>query len=173
MKKSGLRLQDVPVEFRERLINNLKGLRGFEDPMEVIGRNIKLSEAFPWALSEEGHMFWMDVDNGARISTDDLLDAIIEAQARGFEVGVFTEFGQVVATGRNGEPFSHELLPDGSFYYKNIKVRNGEGKWIKPISEKKYLKLQQSNGDPNQVPELRQLESILDEIIKSLGISKN
>ena len=48
MKKSRLRLQDVPVEFRERLINNLKTLRKFEDPMEVIAHNITLSEAFPW-----------------------------------------------------------------------------------------------------------------------------
>ena len=173
MKKSRLRLQDVPVEFRERLINNLKTLRKFEDPMEVIARNIMLSEAFPWIFSEEGHKFWMDVDNGARVSTDDLLDAIIEAHARGFNVGVFTEFGQVVSTSKEGELFQHELFPSGTFYYKNIKVRNSEGKWIKPISEKKYLKLQESKSNSNQVDELSQLENILDEIMKSMGISKN
>jgi len=26
----------------------------------------------------------------------------------------------------------HELQDDGTFYYRNIKVRNSKGKWIKP-----------------------------------------
>ena len=115
----------------------------------------------------------MNVNDGATIDTDDLLDAIREAQSRGFKIGVFTEFGQVVSTSKEGELFQHELLPCGTFYYKNIKVRNSEGKWIKPISEKKYLKLQESKSNSNQVDELSQLENILDEFMKSMGISKN
>lgn len=171
MRKTGyLRLQSVPEEFKERLVHNLKTLRPFEDWKECFDRNILLSEAFPWPFSEEGWEFWHKVDNGARIDKNDLLDAIIEAKSRGFDDGVYTKFGRVMQSNpETGRTFDHEILLDGTFYFRNIKVRNEKGKWIKPISEKKYRKL----VEKQQEPDVAEFEKILKNLFGDSGIRFN
>jgi hypothetical protein len=183
MKKSRLRLQDVPEEFRERLINNLKLFRFFETPEEAITSNVLLAEAFPWMLTEEGHKFWDSVDNGARVTTDDLLDAVSEAQSRGFKAGVFTKYGQIFERSPiDGKVYRHELLPCGTLYYNNVKVRNAKGKWIKPITEEKFLQSAKSKflethklREPKSLQNTDEEEFIktLQAIAKQIGLNLN
>jgi hypothetical protein len=129
-KKFGLRLQEIPTEFVVRVVRNIEMFR--PEPWEdLVIANIHLCEAFPWLLTEEGHEFWFKVASGEVIDKDALLDAISEAKSRGLKDGCWTEHGQVLKENPiTGEKFEHELLFDGTFYFRNIKARDEEGNWV-------------------------------------------
>ena len=56
----------------------------------------------------------------------------MEAESRGFTDGVSTKYGVIRNRRTPSSPIlDHELQDDGTFYYRNIKVRNSKGKWIK------------------------------------------
>lgn len=62
MESRDLKLSEVPLEHLEKVFNNLLKFRGIEDGLKVLIEDIKLSEAFPWILTDEGHLFWMVVN---------------------------------------------------------------------------------------------------------------
>lgn len=130
-----IKLSSVPKEHHTELFETLVEFRGMVDSRTVLVDDVTLKEAFPWALSKRGHYFWEAIDNGLQptvttttttttIETVD--DLVAEAESRGFKVGVWTKFGRI------DDGIDHELCDSGSFYYRNIKVRNRKGKWLKP-----------------------------------------
>jgi hypothetical protein len=162
-KKFGLKLQEIPEEFRVRLVRNIEAFRR-EPWQNLLRANIYLCEAFPWMLTEEGHEFWLKVASGEVIDKDLLLDAISEAKSRGFKDGGWTEHGKILKESPfDGEKFEHELLFDGTFYFRNIKVRDDKGNWISPTGKGKGKKI---NNTPNT--QIGSQEEFMDELTRML-----
>jgi hypothetical protein len=139
---SKLRVAQVPKEFRNQMFANMVTIRGREGTLEACEKNITLSEAFPWLLTPEGHHFWQDISDGktpkpvgVSAAGETLEQMVQEAERRGFANGVHTKWGQIKERFNNNSAIQeHELQDDGTFYYRNIKVRKANGKWIKPLS---------------------------------------
>jgi len=161
-----LRLAQVPKEHHTALFTNLVEQRGVETARQLVQENALLSASFPWVLSNEGHKFWMEINEGKNPTTittttcNKLDDLVKKAEARGFAVGVSTKFGEIRERNRYGEIFEHELCDDGSFFYRNIRVLSAEGEWCKLNKPK-----QQS-----QSSEFSAIHALLDEIF---NIRKN
>lgn len=132
MSASKLRLSQVPREYQEKMFYNLIKHRGVKAAEQLIVEDATLSCSFQWCNSKEGYKFWQAINNGYNppmdvTMTSELESVVAEAESRGFKVGVQTKYGCICDT-----TIAHELLPDGSFFYRNIQVRNSKGKWIKP-----------------------------------------
>jgi hypothetical protein len=127
-----IKLSETPQEHYTKLFENLLQFRGVEGSKKILVDDESLKAAFPWCLSKEGHEFWETIDDsGNSITTttttaNELDELVKEAESRGFKIGVWTKFGKI------GSGIDHELCDDGSFYYRNIKVRTKKGKWCKP-----------------------------------------
>jgi len=139
---SGIRINQVPMKYWSLLADNLLIFRPGELGVDAARRNVTLSEAFPWSLTEQGHDFWYKINNeedpesntSSTVNGEKIEDVVTEAESRGFADGVNTKYGLIKDEHINGQGvLPHELCSDGSFYYRNIKVRNSKGKWIKPI----------------------------------------
>lgn len=137
-----IKLSQVPSEYQKQMFANLVSTRGVERGLQVVVEDITLSSAFPWLLTPEGHEFWAKISEGGspkttvttRTVSSELEEVVKEAEQRGFASGVNTKYGQIRDEYKPGYGIQpHELLPDGSFYYRNIKVRKANGKWIKPL----------------------------------------
>jgi hypothetical protein len=63
------RLSEVPEEHLDKVFHNLVKFRGIQEAAIAVAMNIKLSEAFPWLLTDEGHLFWMEINGD--ISAED------------------------------------------------------------------------------------------------------
>ena len=63
------KLSEVPEEHLDKVFHNLVKFRGIQEAAIAVAMNIKLSEAFPWFLTDEGHLFWMEVNGD--ISAED------------------------------------------------------------------------------------------------------
>ena len=139
MKQVKIKLSQVPSVYHNQLFANLVKFRGVEDSKKAIILDVTLSAAFPWLLTDEGHEFWEAISEGkspsstvtTSTSSTELDEVVKEAEARGFAIGVQTKYGVIKERGEDGEVFDHELTSDGLFYYRNIKVRRADGKWIK------------------------------------------
>ena len=143
MSKLKINLSKVPSEYQKQMFANLVNVRGVEGGLQAVVEDITLSSAFPWVLSPEGHDFWEAISEGkspdvtvtSTTVSSELEEVIKEAEQRGFASGVNTKWGLIRDEYKPGYGIQpHELLPDGSFYYRNIKVRKANGKWIKPLS---------------------------------------
>jgi hypothetical protein len=143
MSKLKINLSKVPSEYQRQMFANLVSTRGVEGGLQAVVEDITLSSAFPWLLSPEGHDFWEAISEGrspdvtvtSTTVSSELEEVVKEAEARGFANGVQTKYGQIKDKYKPGSGIQpHELLPDGSFYYRNIKVRSAKGKWTKPLS---------------------------------------
>lgn len=127
-----IKLSSVPTEHHTELFETLIQFRGIDGSKIVLLDDVTLKEAFPWALTKKGHHFWETIDNGQQptVTTTSTLETVdelaAEAESRGLKVGVWTKFGRI------DDGIDHELCDDGSFYYRNIKVRSSKGKWCKP-----------------------------------------
>lgn len=138
-----IKLSQVPEVYHNQMFNNMLALRGVEGARQAIVENITLSAAFPWMMTPEGHEFWEKISEGGspkttvttRTVSSELEEVVKEAETRGFANGVNTKWGLIKDEYEPGSGIQpHELLPDGTFYYRNIKVRKANGKWIKPLS---------------------------------------
>jgi hypothetical protein len=143
MSKLKINLSKVPSEYQKQMFANLVNVRGVEGGLQAVVEDITLSSAFPWVLSPEGHDFWEAISEGkspdvtvtSTTVSSELEEVIKEAEQRGFANGVNTKWGQIKDEYKPGYGIQpHELLPDGTFFYRNIKVRRADGKWIKPLS---------------------------------------
>lgn len=143
------RVTFMPEEYYNDFFEEIVSVRGVALAREFIKRDGTLAEAFPWALSSKGHSFWQRVEDETREnyryengitptskpskSSESLDDLVKEAESRGFAEGVSTKWGIIRNRRTPSSPIlDHELQDDGTFYYRNIKVRNSKGKWIKP-----------------------------------------
>lgn len=138
-----LRLSQVPSEYHNQMFKNLVDVRGVKGAGDAVLEDITLSQAFPWLLTPEGHCFWETISEGetpsvksvSKPTRSELEELVEEAERRGFGNGVNTKWGVIRERESSGYPIQeHELCDDGSFYYRNIKVRNKKGKWIKQLS---------------------------------------
>lgn len=154
MNEVKIRLSQVPSQYHNQLFVNLVRFKGVNGSAEAIIEDALLSGAFPWLLTDEGHEFWKAIDEGIEPGTtvttttasSELEDLVKEAEARGFANGVQTKWGRIRDEYEPGVGIlPHELLPDGTFYYRNIKVRKANGKWIKPLKQK--LNVDEANSD--------------------------
>jgi hypothetical protein len=170
MSKLKINLSKVPSEYQNQMFANLVKIRGVEGGLQAVVEDITLSAAFPWLLTPEGHDFWEAISEGrspgvtvtSTTTSSELEEVIKEAEARGFANGVQTKYGQIKDEYRPGFGIQpHELLPDGSFYYRNIKVRTKKGKWLKPLTEPSNAG--EADGDA--------IHALIGKIIKN--ISKN
>jgi hypothetical protein len=159
-----LRLAQVPDEHLNKLFANLVKHRGVEGAKQLVQANSLLSASFPWCLSNEGHYFWEQIENGENpkvtITTNtvssELEELVKKAEAIGFAVGVETKFGIIREFNSDGTAFEHELCDDGGFFYHNIRVLNAKGKWCKPNKKEKS----------GQSSDAYAIHAILDEIFK-------
>ena len=129
-----MKISTLTTAQKELFVEQFLKFRDEEALVQCIDMDIDLKTGFPWSLSSQGHEFWMDIDNGKQppIPTTSsnvsnwckTLDMAKQAEDRGFSLGTWTKYGQIVTNE------DHELLPNGDFYYRNIKVfKNGQ--WIK------------------------------------------
>jgi hypothetical protein len=146
MSKLKIRLSQVPSQYQNQMFANLVAIRGIEGSKQVIVEDITLSAAFPWLLTPEGHDFWETISEGgspnvtvtSKTVSSELEELVKEAEARGFATGVSTKWGVIKDRYNNASEIQpHDLQPDGTFYYRNIKVRKANGKWIKPNEQPK------------------------------------
>lgn len=153
MNEVKIKLSQVPSQYHNQMFVNLMKLRGFEDSAQAIIEDVTLSAAFPWLLTDEGHKFWQAISEGKTpkpvgvSATGETLEQVVqEAERRGFANGVNTKWGLIKDEYKPGYGIQpHELLPDGTFFYRNIKVRTKKGKWLEPIP--KTSKLDEANQD--------------------------
>jgi hypothetical protein len=138
-----IKLSQVPEVYHNQMFANLVGLRGVEGSRQAIVEDITLSAAFPWMLTPEGYDFWQAISEGGspkvtittKTVSSELEEVVKEAEVRGFANGVNTKWGLIRDEYKPGHGIQpHELLPDGTFFYRNIKVRKANGKWIKPLN---------------------------------------
>lgn len=143
MSRVKIRLSQVPQVYHNQMFTNMVKIRGVENSRQALEEDITLSGAFPWLLTPEGHEFWETISEGktpsvtvtSTTASSELEEVIQEAEQRGFANGVGTKYGQITECNPyTGEIQEHELQSDGTFYYRNIKVRKANGKWIKPLS---------------------------------------
>jgi hypothetical protein len=135
----GITISQVPTKYWPNLAENLRNFRGVKESLEVAKMDLDLQKAFPWVFSLEGHSFWQDIYEGkdprgnTPIKNETVEDLVKEAKSRGFKNGVNTKWGKISKCDEDGKVFKHELCSDGCFFYRNIKVRNEKGEWIKPL----------------------------------------
>jgi hypothetical protein len=142
-----IRLSQVPQEHLNKAFKNLLDQRGLKESWEVVKRDSNLISAFDWHRSDQGFNFWDDINEGkdpvtstttTTSSLTPLEEAIAEAERRGFANGVLTKNGEIRERfDEDSDILDHDLREDGSFFYRNIRVRNSKGKWIKPNVEPK------------------------------------
>jgi hypothetical protein len=142
------RVTFMPEEYYNDFFEEIVDVRGVALAREFIKRDGTLAEAFPWALSSKGHSFWQRVEDETRENyryengitptskpskqSESINDLIMEAESRGFTEGASTKYGVIRNRRTPSSPIlDHELQNDGTFYYRNIKVRDSKGKWIK------------------------------------------
>jgi hypothetical protein len=126
-----MKISKLTTAQKELFVEQFLKFRDQQELVKCIDMDIDLKAGFPWSESSQGHKFWMDIDDGKQPSTSSTvsnwcktLDMAKQAEDRGFSMGVWTKYGQIVSDE------DHELLPNGDFYYRNIKVfKNGQ--WIK------------------------------------------
>ena len=128
-----IRISQVPTEYREQLVKNLVEQRGPIGAVMCVEEDTLLAMAFGWDASPEGKQFWDDIDEQRGVkqskkTSNKIAELTEEAERRGFAIGVHTEYGEIVAG------YQNELLPNGDFFYSNIKVFE-QGEWIKPLNE--------------------------------------
>ena len=161
----GIRISQVPKEYREQLVKNLVEQRGPIGAVRCVEEDIPLAMAFSWPLSSEGQRFWDDIDEQRNAEEDNvkLAEFIAEAERRGFANGVNTKHGvihdKIPGTSEYQE---HELLShEGKyhFFYHNIKVFNS-GKWIKP------LKSEPTASD--EMPEMVAIHALFSDLLRDL-----
>jgi hypothetical protein len=180
-----IKLSETPQEHYTKLFENLLHFRGVEGSKRLLIDDDFLKAAFPWVLSKEGHEFWETIDNGGKVITttksETVEEVVAEAESRGFNIGVWTKFGQIVS----GE--DHELQSDGSFYYRNVMVRTKKGKWCKPNVKPKKNSLYNivcippsktsknndvvpdiSSDEDNDVPSDREVASAIHGVLKRM-----
>ena len=180
-----IKLSETPREHYTKLFENLLHFRGVEGSKLILKADVPLFAAFPWALSKEGNEFWEDIDNSGKVVTttksETLEEVVAEAEARGFNIGIWTKFGRIVS----GE--DHELQSDGSFFYRNIMVRTKKGKWCKPNVKPKKNSLYNmfcippsktsknndvvpdiSSDEDNDVPSDREVASAIHGVLKRM-----
>jgi hypothetical protein len=162
-----MKISKLTTAQKELFVVEFLRFRNQEELGKCIDMDIDLKAGFPWGLSSQGHEFWMDIDNGKQpfitvpASSDccKVLEMTKEAERRGFALGVWTKYGQIVTNE------DHELLPNGDFYYRNIKVFKN-GKWIKAreIPTQKTLDEQQKSAEmfSEILPMLLKLKSLMD-----------
>lgn len=130
-----IKLSETPREHYTELFETLIEFRGVKVAKRLLQMDETLKASFPWCLSKRGHEFWQAIDNGqpttvttttTTATTETVDELAAEAESRGLKVGVWTKFGKI------DDGIDHELCDDGSFYYRNIKVRSEKGKWCKP-----------------------------------------
>ena len=131
-----IKLSETPREHYTELFETLIEFRGVKGAKRLLQIDETLKASFPWCLSKRGHKFWEAIDNGqpttvtttttTTTTTETVDELAAEAESRGFKIGVWTKFGKIDGG------IDHELCDDGSFYYRNIKVRSKKGKWCKP-----------------------------------------
>lgn len=161
----GIRISQVPTEYREQLVKNLVQQRGPIGAVRCVEEDTPLAMAFGWNVSPEGRQFWDDLDEQRNTEEEKvkLAEFIAEAERRGFAVGVNTKHG-VIHDKRPGtsEYQDHELLShegEYHFFYHNIKVFNS-GKWIKP------LKQQPATSD--EMPEMAAIHALFSDLLRDL-----
>jgi hypothetical protein len=173
MSKLKIRLSQVPSQYQNQMFANLVAIRGIEGSKQAIVEDITLSAAFPWLLTPEGHDFWETISEGgspnvtvtSKTVSSELEELVKEAEARGFANGVSTKWGVIRDEFKPGYGIQpHELLPDGAFYYRNIKVRKANGKWIKSNEQPKKGYKTSVNGE---VPDA--IHELISGIISKLG----
>ena len=171
-----IKLSETPEEHYTKLFENLLQFRGVEGSKLILQMDLPLKAAFPWLLSKEGHKFWEDIDDGitgvngvtttTTTKSEILEELVAEAEARGFKIGVWTKFGKIDGG------IDHELQDDGSFYYRNVMVRNKKGKWCKPnVKPKKGSWYNTPNTLPdenNDVPSDREVASAIHGVLKRM-----
>lgn len=122
-----VKLSEVPGKYFDEVIKEMLEWRSKEGVLQALAEDITIKQAFPWSVSKRGHVFWERVDNGEdpEDSKDNSRLEIMaeEAERRGFAVGVMTKYGRIE------DNHDHELLSNGDFFYRNIRVYK-DGEWI-------------------------------------------
>jgi len=161
-----MKISKLTTAQKELFVVEFLKFRTEDDLVKCIDMDIDLKGGFPWSLSSQGHEFWMHIDMGEQppitvpASSDccKVLEMTKEAERRGFALGVWTKYGQIVTNE------DHELLPNGDFYYRNIKVFKN-GKWIKAreMPTQKTLDEQQKRAEmfSELLPMLKKLQSLM------------
>jgi hypothetical protein len=161
----GIRISQVPTEYREQLVKNLVEQRGPIGAVMCVEEDTLLAMAFGWDTSPEGQQFWDDVDKQRSSSCSSKSCSIFvrnnldvyteEAERRGFAIGVMTKYGEIV------QGYGNELLANGDFFYSNIKVFE-QGKWLKPLHEVTETKAS------NEMPEMADIHTLFSYLISTI-----
>lgn len=159
----GIKISQVPNEHKEKVVKNMMQQRSLLDVLRCVEEDTPLSMAFGWRDSPEGQRFWDDIDeqvstkkSSSSSATKNDLDVYTEeAERRGFAVGVVTKYGEIV------KGFPNELLPDGDFFYSNIKVFK-QGKWIKPLHKVTETKVS------DEMPEMAAIHALFSDLISTI-----
>ena len=160
-----MKISKLTREQKELFVVEFLRFRNESELERCIDMDIDLKSGFPWNLTSQGHVFWMDIDNGKQPPIPSssncckVLEMTKEAERRGFALGTWTKYGQIVTND------DHELLPNGDFYYRNIKVFKN-GKWIKaremPTQEELEKQELHSEMFNELLPMLKRLQSLMD-----------
>lgn len=123
-----VKLSEVPGKYFDEVIKEMLEWRSKEGVLQSLRDDITIKQAFPWQISKRGHRFWERVNNGEdpEDSKENSMSEVLteEAERRGFAVGVMTKYGVIE------DQHDNELLSNGDFFYRNIKVYK-DGEWIK------------------------------------------
>jgi hypothetical protein len=162
-----MKISKLTTAQKELFVEQFLKFRDEETLVKCIDMDIDLKAGFPWSESSQGHKFWMDIDDGKQPTVPTpasnncckVLEMTKEAERRGFSLGTWTKYGQIVTNE------DHELLPNGDFYYRNIKVfKNGQ--WIKAgeMPSQEELERQRLNHKmfTEILPMLKKLQSLMD-----------
>jgi hypothetical protein len=162
-----MKISKLTTAQKELFVVEFLKFRDQEDLVKCIDMDIDIKGGFPWSLSSQGHEFWMHIDMGKQplVSTPSssncckVLEMTKEAERRGFSLGTWTKYGQIVTNE------DHELLPNGDFFYRNIKVFKN-GKWIKAGEMPSQKELDKQELDREMfteiLPMLKKLQSLMD-----------
>lgn len=75
-RRKDILLSDVPTQHLEKVFENLIKFRGVEGSIHAVANNIELAAAFPWMLTDEGHKFWQQINDGVEEPEDTETSAI-------------------------------------------------------------------------------------------------
>jgi len=164
-----MKISKLTTAQKELFVEQFLKFRDQEELVKCIDMDIDLQAGFPWSESSQGHRFWMDINDGKQPTVPTTsstvsnwcktLDMAKQAEDRGFSLGTWTKYGQIVTNE------DHELLPNGDFFYRNIKVFKN-GKWIKAgeMPSQKELDKQELHHEmfTKILPMLKQLQSLMD-----------
>lgn len=126
----GIRVSQIPEQYQNEFFKEVVKARGVGISRQLIKEDNYLASCFTWCDTEKGQKFWAAINEGRSPETTtttslSLKELVKEAKERGYKVGVMTEFGTIV------KGFKHELLSDGDFYYRNVKVYSSTRGWAK------------------------------------------